>query len=178
MTIIELWPSPVLGPTRGEHVGIPPGILDRGRSRGGGHRRRPHGLAAHAPGCRHFRARAAARRRGPGDVRSRITRTHRTQDEKKRSADEQGHVEGRRRHRLRARTIPRSAWNGGKSARARNDVPGRLHRGPRRCDGLGVSSRWSRAQPTTRSSRRPAPCWGQAQLRRGQERRRQRKRGT
>src|SRR5665647_117146 len=59
-------------------------------------------------------------------------------DENKRSADEQDHVEGRRRHRLRARTIPRSAWNGGKSARARNDVPGRLHRGPRRCDGLGV----------------------------------------
>lgn len=26
MTIIELWPSPVLGPTRGEHVGIPPGF--------------------------------------------------------------------------------------------------------------------------------------------------------
>lgn len=39
----------------------------------------PYGLAAHAPGCRHFRARAAARRRGPGDVRSRMTRTHRTQ---------------------------------------------------------------------------------------------------
>ena len=39
MTIIELWPSPMLGPTRGKHVGIPPGILDRGRSRGGGHRR-------------------------------------------------------------------------------------------------------------------------------------------
>ena len=120
----------------------------------------PYGLAAHAPGCRHFRARAAARRRTRRCPKPDDTHTSHARMRKRRSADEQGHVDGRRRHRLRARTIPRSAWNGGKSARARNDVPGRLHRGPPRCDGLGVSSMWSRAQPTTRSSRRPAPCWG------------------